>query len=345
MGWIARRSREELAWYSAVASLGVSVLLAALVMFWPRLRVEVEPLGEAHMWQRIGSLQVQPRVGIYDGFGRRLRIAGWVRATGVAGTRLVGDTILDLSDGRAQFQKLALTELVPDTSLGGSVPVPQRIRFHGSGLILGTSSVVHGMIGPLLQGMRIIRATINGEVLDSTLVARVPVGTPLQVELTFSYTTPNTTANYVVGAGPTWLDPKASLIRISGLPRPVIDAWQTVEFDIAASSRPGHHHVLVLFRAEDSVEHLFSATNWAAGLPVWGDGNDLASSLSESEIQVLRRDGMFWYDRYLMRSYATQQAQGSLGGLRLDRSIPSETTEATPIMGTAIEIDFFIRDR
>lgn len=54
---------------------------------------------------------------------------------------------------------------------------------------------------------------------------------------------------------------------------------------------------------------------------------------------------MFWYDRYLMRSYATQQAQGSLGGLRLDRSIPSETTEATPIMGTAIEIDFFIRDR
>ena len=345
MGWIARRSRGELAWYSAVASLGGSVLLAALVMFWPRLRVEVEPLGEAHMWQRIGSLQVQPRVGIYDGFGRRLRIAGRVRAVGVAGTRLVGDTILDLSDGRAQFQKLALTELVPDTSLGGSVPVPQRIRFHGSGLILGTSSVVHGMVGPLLEGMRIIRASINGEVLDSTLVARVPVGTPLQVELTFSYTTPNTTANYVVGAGPTWLDPKASLIRISGLPRPVIDAWQTVEFDIAASSRPGHHHVLVLFRAEDSVEHLFSATNWAAGLPVWGDGNDLASSLSESEIQILRRDGVFWYDRYLMRNYATQQAQGALGGIRLDRSIPSETTEATPIMGSAIEIDFFVRDR
>lgn len=345
MGWVARRSRVELAWYAAAASLGAATFLLALVMFWPRLRVEVEPLGEAFMRQRLGALQVQPRVGVYDGFGRRLRIAGSVRAEGQSGTRLIGDTVISLQDGRAQFQKLALTELIADSSLGGVSPVTQRIRFRGSGLILGTSSVVHGMVGPLLEGFRVIRASINGQVLDSTLVARLPVGDPLRIELTFSYTTAGTTANYVVGAGPTWLDPATSLVRIAGLPRPVIDAWQTVEFEIPAAVRPGHQHILLLFRAEDSVEHLFSATNWAVGLPIWGDGNDLVSTLTEAQIQQLRQDGLVRFDRYLMRRYATPQAQGALGGHRVERDIESDGVNPTQLVGTAIEIDFFERDR
>jgi len=340
MGWLARRSRVELAWYSAAAALGGSALLAAVALFWPRLRVEVEPLGEAYPFYRLGTLQVQPRVGVYNGFGRRLRIAGQVRVEGQPGTRLIGDTIIDIEDGHAQFPRLSPVAFATDSSGGGFVPVQQRLRFTGSGLILGTSSVIHGMIGPLQEGIRIIRAEINGQALDSSLVARVPVGTPLKVELTFSYTTSNTTANYVVGAGPTWLDPATSVIRIAGLPRPIVDAWQTVEFEVPAAMRPGHHHIIIVFRAEDSVEHLFSATNWAAGLPVWGDGNDLVTALTKSEVQTLRRDGVIQYRGYMMRRYLTQQAQGTFGGRRLIRYYEPDQNVPTPLQGAAIEIDF-----
>ncbi len=345
MSWIARRSRTELAWYSAAASLVGFLVVASLVMLWPRLRLEVEPLGEAYPRQRLGMIQVQPRVGVYDGFGRRLRLNGKVQVIPQAGTRLIGDTIIPLEDGRAQFQRLALVDYALDSA--GTVPkaVGQRLKFRGTGLILGTSSVIHGMIGQIEDGIRVIRASINGRTLDSTLTTRIPVGTPLHVELTFSYTTSGSTANYVVGAGPTWLDPQRSVIRLGGLPRPVIDAWQTVEFDVAAAPRPGHHHLLLLFRGEDSVEHLFSATNWVAGLPIWGDGNDLASSLTEAEIQRLRRTGVIHYDRYVQSWYRTQQAQSDFGGRRVQRVYEGEPEVAVPIQGTAIEIDFFESDR
>jgi len=161
----------------------------------------------------------------------------------------------------------------------------------------------------------------------------------LEVELTFSYTTPETTVNYVVGAGPTWLDPQTSVIRLAGLPRPIIDAWQTVEFEVSAARRPGHHHLLLLFRAEDSVDHLFSATNWAAGPPVWGDGNDLTTVITEAQVQELRREGVFQFDRYLQGRYRTQQAQLPGLGRRLIRY--RDVYEAlTPIQGAAIEVDF-----
>jgi hypothetical protein len=302
--------------------------------------MEVEPLGEAYPRQHLGTIQVQPRVGVYDGFGRRLRIKGKVRVMAQAGTRLIGDTIIPLEDGRAQFQRLSLVDYAVDSVGMAPKAVEQRLTFRGSGLILGTSSVIHGMIGPVEEGIRVIRASINGRALDSTLTTRIPVGTPLHVELTFSYTTPGATANYVVGAGPTWLDPQRSVIRLGGLPRPVIDAWQTVEFDVAAAPRPGHHHLLILFRGEDSVEHLFSATNWVAGLPIWGDGNDLASSMTEAEIQRLRRTGLIHYDRYVQAWYRTQQAQSDFGGRRLERIYPEDAVAAVPIHGTAIEIDF-----
>lgn len=338
MGWIVRRSRHQLAWFAAAVALGCVFLLVFIVLLWPRLRIEVEPLGDAEPVSRAGTLHVQPRVGVFNGFGRRLRIRGQVRVRGQPGTQLIGDTILELTDGRAQFQKLALADYVVDSNGNGN-PVPQHLHFEASGLIVGTSSRILGMIGPTSDGIRIIRAVINGQALDSTLTARIPVGTPLHVELTFSYTTPQTTVNYVVGAGPTWLDPQSSVIRLAGLPRPIVDAWQTVEFDVIAARRPGHHHLLVLFRAEDSVDHLFSATNWAFGPPVWGDGNDLVTVISEAQVQELRREGVFHFDRYLQGPYRTQQAQPPLGGRRLMR-YQNVYEDRTPIQGAAIEIDF-----
>ncbi len=340
MGWVARRSRVELAWWSAAASLATILVVATVIMLWPRLRIEVEPLGEAYPRQRLATIQVQPRVGVYDGFGRRLRINGTVRVEAQAGTRLTGDTVIALEDGRAQFRRLALTDYALDPTSPDPKVVSQRLTFRGSGLILGTSSVIRGLIGEFEEELRVIQASVNGQPLDSTLTLRIPVGTPLHVDLTFSYTTPGATANYVVGAGPTWLDPKSSVIRIGGLPRPVIDAWQSVEFDVPAATQPGHHHLLILFRGEDSVDHLFSATNWVVGPPVWGDGNDLASSLSEAEIQELRRTGLIRYDRYLQDWYRTIQAQPDFGGARLKRYFPEDQVSLVPINGTAIEIDF-----
>jgi DNA-binding SARP family transcriptional activator len=338
MGWMARRSRRQLAWFAAAVALGCVSLLVTIVMLWPRLRIEVEPLGDTLPASRLGTLHVQPRVGVFNGFGRRLRLSGQVRVRGQSGTRLIGDTIIELTDGRAQFQKLALTDYVVDSS-GNGTPVPQHLHFEVSGLIVGASSPIRGMIGPTSDGIRIIRAVINGQTLDSTLTARIPVGTPLEVELTFSYTTPETTVNYVVGAGPTWLDPQTSVIRLAGLPRPIIDAWQTVEFEVSAARRPGHHHLLLLFRAEDSVDHLFSATNWAAGPPVWGDGNDLTTVITEAQVQELRREGVFQFDRYLQGRYRTQQAQLPGLGRRLMRY--RDVYQAlTPIQGAAIEVDF-----
>lgn len=343
MGWVARRSRVELAWYSAAATAVVVGFGALVTLLWPRLRVEVDPLGEVFMDQRIGTLQVQPRVGVYDGFGRRLRLDGTVRAVAEGSTRLIGDTVIPLRDGRAQFRKLALTSLEPDPEQQGSSPVPQRIRFSGPGWILGTTATVHGMVGVTQEGVRIVEGTVNGQPIDSTLRVRLPRGARLAFELTIEYTTSGTTQNYVVGAGPTWLDPATSVIRLAGLPRPVIGAWQTVQFEVPPAERAGHQHLIILFRAEDSVQHLFSATNWSVGAPVWDDGNDIVSTLTEAKIDTLRRSGVVSIDRYLLARYEGRQAQIAVGGIRIERAggLSGPTYATAPLMGTAIEIDFY----
>ncbi|MEY4609138.1 MAG: hypothetical protein RL625_1355, partial [Gemmatimonadota bacterium] len=347
MGWVARRSRTQLAWLSAGASaiLLSGAVLAALL--WPRLRVEVEPMGESYLPQRLATLQVQPRVGVYDGFGRRLLLSGEVRAEAEGIARTIGDTVISLREGRAQFRRLALANIAVQPIGEAFTPQPHRIRFRGPGWVLGTSAPVHGMIGVEQEGIRVVELSVNGRAVDSTLRVTLPVGEPLHFVLTLSYTTAGITSNYIVGAGPTWLPPKESVIRLAGLPRPVIDAWQTVEFDVPPASGPGHHHLLILFRAEDSVEHLFSATNWAVGTPVWGDGNDLAATLTEGQITQLRRDGQITIDRYLMRQYLGRRAQGSVNGVKIQQVLGPLTPvyQSTPIIGTAIEIDFVVSDR
>lgn len=303
-------------------------------------------MGESYLPQRLATLQVQPRVGLYDGFGRRLSLAFDVRAEAEGVARTIGDTVIAIREGRAQFRRLALENIDIEPIGRAFTPRPHRIRFRGPWWVVGASTPIHGMVGVAQEGIRVVEMTVNGRVVDSTLRFDHPVGVPLHVVLTFAYTTAGTTANYIVGAGPSWLPP-AAVIRLAGLPRPVMDAWQTVEFDVPPASRPGHQHLILLFRAEDSVEHLFSATNWAVGEPVWGDGNDVVETLTETQIQALRRDGVVTYDRYLMRQYPGRRAQGVVNGIKIEQVLgpPTPTYESSPLIGTAIEIDFIGPDR
>ena len=45
---------------------------------------------------------------------------------------------------------------------------------------------------------------------------------------------------------------------------------------VVAPRQPGTYRLIFVFQAEPTVEHILSATNWTAGRPVWGDGNDVA---------------------------------------------------------------------
>ncbi len=86
IGWYRRRSR------GTVMAIGALTGIAAAGLFWlggmirPRVVVESEPMADAAGLDGTGSTAtfvIQPRVGIYDGFGRRLaRYAGTVRVRG-----------------------------------------------------------------------------------------------------------------------------------------------------------------------------------------------------------------------------------------------------------------------
>ncbi|MEK0431652.1 MAG: hypothetical protein RL139_1456, partial [Gemmatimonadota bacterium] len=102
LGWVSRQSRTALGWISAVAAVLVMAVATLTYFAWPRLVVEVEPLGEdvgANLYEMLDSthlsaLYVQPRVAVRDGFGRRLTtLSGVVRAVGVD-NHVIGDTLV-----------------------------------------------------------------------------------------------------------------------------------------------------------------------------------------------------------------------------------------------------------
>jgi hypothetical protein len=182
------------------------------------------------------------------------------------------------------------------------------------------------------------RLVVGGQPVSVDAAATVVAGDSIPVELTFEYTTTSATANYVVAAAPSWVSPREGTVRVAGLPRPVRLAWQTVRFVLPPAS-PGHRHVVLAFGAEDSADHLMSATNWTVGPPVWGDGNDLAE-LSETQVQMLRRAGRVWVDRYLFRSYQGRLAQVKFGteALFSVQTVVQPRYDRWAVLGGAIEL-------
>jgi hypothetical protein len=342
LGWVTRQSRTALGWYSALAASLVLAVSTLVVLAWPRIVVEVEPIGEdvgpaLNADSRVVVLYVQPRVSVQNAWGQRYAwLSGRVRVRTPFG-ELRGDSIAELVDGEAQFRELgvlfpALAEIPQDRR----TPV---LQFLGPGLIRRSPLVtVRGAQVGEQTHFAIRRLVIAGRTVPVAARATVVAGDSIPVELTFEYTTTGATANYVVAAAPSWVPPREGTIRVAGLPRPVRLAWQTVRF-VLPPAPAGHRHVVIAFGAEDTADHLMSATNWTVGLPVWGDGNELAE-LPEAQVQALWRTGRMRVDRYLFRSYQGQLAQVKFG----PQALPSLASVVVPrydpwvILGGAIEL-------
>ncbi|MDQ8168358.1 MAG: AAA family ATPase [Gemmatimonadota bacterium] len=309
IGFVGRRSRPALIALGALAASLVVVAGTLTALWQPRLAVEAAPMAMAGLQGAVG-LVVQPRVAVYDGFGRRRDdLAMTVRVSGER-TRVVGDTTRPTDAGRAQFERLALVPMRPDADAASEGRPPQLV-FRGPWWVRAARVDVAGVrwAGGRDQ-FRVVRAAVNGRALDGRQIARVRTSDDsVRVTLTFEFSTDNATANYVVGAGPTWLPHGESVVRVAGLPRPVVNAWQTVRFAVPTPRTPGRHYVILAMGTEDSVDHLFSATNWAVGAPVWDDGNDL-QSLTPARRAFLRDSGWVVQPRALTGRY--RRAEGAL---------------------------------
>lgn len=345
LGWVARQSRTALGWYVALLSSVALALVTLTVMVWPRLVVEVDPMGEDlgpgisgdPGRERVVVLYVQPRLSVQNAFGRRYPgLSGTVRVRTPYG-ELKGDTIATLTDGVVQFEELGmLYHRFGDIPEEGRTPV---LRFSASGLIWRSRPVVvRGAKIGATTAFRLLRSKVNGILVDPELPVRVMVGDSVRMQLTFEYTTTGAASNYVVAATPDWMPAREAAIRVAGLPRPVQDAWQTVQLTLPPPP-PGRRRLIIASGAEDSAEHLMSATNWTVGLPVWGDGNDLAE-IDEAQIQVLRRTGRLTIPNYLARSYVGQRAQIKFGEEELVNVwVPEPVYRDFTILGDVIEFD------
>jgi len=184
-----------------------------------------------------------------------------------------------------------------------------------------------------------MRLVVNNVLVDSSAPLRVPVGGTLRFDLTFEFTSTIATANYVVGAAPLWMPRENATIRLAGLPRPVHHAWQTVNFTAPPSMRPGRSRVVILMGADDSVEHLFSLTQWTVGAPRWNDGNDVHDFTVET-LWELRVNGVTFVDQ-LQADYQGQQREVHVGST-VTRASPAQGVRvgAKELFGTVVEVEF-----
>lgn len=290
LGFITRQGERARVVMVAGATMAAALFIWLAAMLQPRLMVAVEPLTElgglVRDTQTFAELIAQPRVVMVNGFGRQLDFDGEVRARPSWG-QLFGDTIVRLDSGRAQFRRL--------TFMGERRPinVPNvTVRFRGPWYARSVETRLLGFYGGKTEDEFLPRElAVNGVPVDDSRIVRARLGDSLRFDLTFEYTTLMATANYVVAASPTWGARNREVVRITGLPSPVREGWRTVTFSVAPPTSKGTFHVLILFGAEDTAEHMFSSTNWTAGAPSWFDGNDVVDAGFE-RFEELRRTGI-----------------------------------------------------
>lgn len=285
MGVLARQDDRGLAVIGAIATGFAGFLFWLALMYQPRLRFEVEPMADAPHADLV-DLAVQPRLVLEDGFGRRYRLPIAVRLWS-SNFMVLGDSIRELRDGLAQFERIGLR-----SSVRGSRSEDAELHAAGPWYVRATSARIRGsrVIASTLS-FRVIDARVDGESLGDSLIAQVTGVDSLRVQITFAYSTGYATANYVVGALPIWGKRDREVIRLTGLPSPVVDGWRTVAFVVPPPPGPGTFYIVVAAGADDGVDYLFSLTNWTVGRPRWYDGNDI-SDLGPEGFEALRRTGM-----------------------------------------------------
>lgn len=330
IGLLARQNDLGLALIGAGTAVVVGLLLWFLVMLQPRLRFEVEPLAEGPTVGAV-DLSVQPRVVLVNGFGRRYRSSSQVRLRS-RNAQAIGDTVRSLADGRVQFERVAFQGAnidQRDEEISVEVVGPWYVR--------SATTPVRGSRMLHTEGQfRVISAKVDGTVLGDALAVVVPPRDSVRVTLTFAYTTTLSTANYIVGALPTWGRREDEVVRLAGLPSPVFDAWRTVSFVVPPPPAVGTHHIVLLFAAEDGVDYLFSLTNWTYGRPRWYDGNDVPD-LGPEAFETLRQTGHLSGVPYL---HARYQVRLGLPWFPLRNPPPADATYqlAADLTGTAIRI-------
>jgi len=137
----------------------------------------------------------------------------------------------------------------------------------------------------------VTRVVINGEDVSATRLYTARRTDSLRFVVTYDFTTTLGDAFYVVGAAPTWAEGDEQVVRVGHLPTPVRTAVQTSQFTILPPrTAVDSGYVAILSDAEESVEYVFSATNWTVGRPVWDDGNDVMD-LGPEAMEGLRLRG------------------------------------------------------
>lgn len=330
LGFWGRRSEWERVTATVLGMLAAGVLLWLVERLQPRVVVTTPPMADYHGGGVAVMFIVQPKVRIEDGFGRPWTRPVRVRVRTDAGP-IVGDSSRLTTGGSAQFQQLAMSRPRDE-----SPPRQVQLIVSGPWYVRSATVPIMGLItGPAFDEFRVTSAEVNGRSLGDSLVAHVSPGDSLRVDLSFEYTTVGPTANYLVGAAAIWERRETASIRLTGLPRPVRDAWRHVSFGVKAPDWPGDYHIAILFDLEDTVEHMFSNTSWQYGAPRWYDGNDIQDEPPEF-FETLRVQGEAGVESYLARPLQTR-----LGDLRMGDSIAAAPpagmgTMARRVIGRAI---------
>ena len=279
---------------------------------------------------------VQPRVAIRDGFGRLL--TGFAHPVTVRSNigAVRGDSVIPFREGVAQFSDLSVVAGRDFDNLSNQL----TLNFTSAWWVRSLTTSPLGRLMFIPDRFRLVRVIIDDDTLvDPTRWTAHGTGDSLRVTVTFEFTTREATSNYVVAAAPTWVPAAEGVVRLAGLPRPVVNAWQTVGFTLPRPRRPGRFAVVFSMSAEGSAEHVMSRTNWAAGAPVWGDGNDLIQ-LSEAELEQLRTTNRVRAHPMLIGGYPVRLGGLSIGGKIAERRGPAALRyDTTEVWGAVILVE------
>lgn len=335
IGFIARQSDAARFSIAMAAVLVMTGLIVLVDRFQPRIVVETVPMAEYGRPGTPAEFVVQPRVRIENGFGTPLSLRVPVRLS-VSHGQLVGESQRVTENGRLQFEGISMIQ-GPATGQSGQL----SMTYDGPWYVRSGHSELLGMrFNYEVDQFRVIKLSANGVPVGDEMIVTAALGDSILFDLTFEYTTLSATANYIVGAMPTWGRRETAAIRLAGLPRPVHEAWRQVTFAVPSAPAAGDYYVVILMDLEDTVDHLFSGTSWQYGAPRWYDGNDVVDQPREV-FEALRQSGNSQYDGKSRADYA-RQGTYRVGGAIVSRSAGSfeADTMPEPLMGRAVLVRF-----